>query len=280
MIIKKVINKFKSINKSFFLFIKTPRLSILIFQIRYIERYLKLDMFFLSPRRFLIYLIEIFMLKSSKSIKLQDYGNYKLKNNMIPNNPIIYSGGVGTNVSFDLEILKKKGGIIRLFDPTKQSIDYIKSLGKKKNFKFYPYALYFKNKKIKLYKDPSNRIKSSSINNFLEFNYKSFYYAQAYNLSYLMKKFKDKKIDILKLDIEGVAEDLILDLFKKKKYPAQIVSAFEIPLNYIKFIKFVYKFLKFIAVIKKNYYLYNLRYRSRGVEMEILAIKKRTKYDK
>ena len=89
-----------------------------------------------------------------------------------------------------------------------------------------------------------------------------------------MRKFKDKKIDILKLDIEGVAEDLILNLFKKKKYPSQIVSAFEIPLNYVKFIKFIFKFFGFIKIIKKNYYLYNLRYRSRGVEMEILAIKK------
>jgi len=161
-----------------------------------------------------------------------------------------------------------------LFDPTKQSIDYINSLNKKKNFKFYPYALYFKNKRVKLYQDPSNRIKSTSINNFLEFDYKSFYYAQAYNLPYLMRKFKDKKIDILKLDIEGVAEDLILNLFKKKKYPSQIVSAFEIPLNYVKFIKFIFKFFGFIKILKKNYYLYNLRYRSRGVEMEILAIKK------
>ena len=274
MIIKKIINRLQSLKKSFFLFIKTPRLSILIFQIRYIERYLKLDLFFLSPRRFLIYLIEIFMLTSSRTLKLHDYGNYKLKKNMIPNKPIVYSGGVGTNISFDLEILKKNGGIVRLFDPTKQSIDYIDSLNKKKNLKFYPYALYFKNKKVKLYKDPSNRIKSTSINNFLEFDCNSFYYAQAYNLPYLMKKFKDKKIDILKLDIEGVAEDLILGLFKKRKYPTQIVSAFEIPLNYVKFVKFIYKFLKFIAVIKKNYYLYNLRYRSRGVEMEILAVKK------
>ena len=88
MIIKKIINRLQSLKKSFFLFIKTPRLSILIFQIRYIERYLKLDLFFLSPRRFLIYLIEIFMLTSSRTLKLHDYGNYKLKKNMIPNKPI------------------------------------------------------------------------------------------------------------------------------------------------------------------------------------------------
>ena len=274
MIVKKIINRFISLIKKISLFIRTPRLTILIFQIRFIERYFKIDLFFLSPRRLIIYMIEFFLLKNSNSYKFQHYGNYQLKKNKIPKNPIVYSGGVGTNVSFDVEILKKHKGVVRLFDPTKSSINYINSLRKIENLKFYPYALYYKNKKVKLYKDPSNRIKSTSINNFLEFDSKSFYHAQAYNLPYLMKKFKDQKIDILKLDIEGVAEDLILDLFNNGKYPSQIVSAFEIPLNYIKFFKFLGKFFKLIKVINKKYNLYNLRYRSRGVEMEILAIKK------
>ena len=274
MIVKKIINRFISLIKKISLFIRTPRLTILIFQIRFIERYFKIDLFFLSPRRLIIYMIEFFLLKNSNSYKFQHYGNYQLKKNKIPKNPIVYSGGVGTNVSFDVEILKKHKGVVRLFDPTKSSINYINSLRKIKNFKFYPYALYYKNKKVKLYKDPSNRIKSNSINNFLEFDSRSFYYAQAYNLTFLMKKFKDKRIDILKLDIEGVAEELIIDLFNNGKYPSQIVSAFEIPLNYIKFFKFLGKFFKLIKVINKKYNLYNLRYRSRGVEMEILAIKK------
>ena len=186
MIVKKIINKFISLIKKISLFIRTPRLTILIFQIRFIERYLKIDLFFLSPRRLIIYMIEFFLLKNSNSNKFQHYGNYQLKKNMIPKNPIVYSGGVGTNISFDLEILKKHKGIVRLFDPTKSSINYINSLKKIKNFNFYPYALYYKNKKVKLYTDPSNRIKSTSINNFLEFDSKSFYYAQAHNLPFLM----------------------------------------------------------------------------------------------
>ena len=133
---QRLINILNRILKQIVLFCKTPRLTLLIFQIRIIERYFNIDLFFLSPRRFLIYLIEIFMLKSSRILKLQDYGNYKLKKNMIPDNPIVYSGGVGTNISFDLEILKKRGGIVRLFDPTKQSVDYINSLNKKKILSF------------------------------------------------------------------------------------------------------------------------------------------------
>ena len=140
--------------------------------------------------------------------------------------------------------------------------------------KFYPYALFHKNKRVKLFLDPTNRVKSASVTNFFSFDKKSFFMATAYNLSTLKKKFEDKSIDILKLDIEGAAEDLILDGFRKNIYPIQIVSAFEVPLNYIEFFKFIKKILFLIKILEKNYTVYNIRARSRGVEMEILAVKK------
>ena len=48
--IKKIRNKIFNINQKIFLFIKTPRLTFLIFQIRYVERYLKLDLFFFTKK--------------------------------------------------------------------------------------------------------------------------------------------------------------------------------------------------------------------------------------
>ena len=45
-------------------------------------------------------------------------------------------------------------------------------------------------------------------------------------------------------------------------------------MNYIEFIKFLKKIYSLIKILEKNYDLYNIRDRSRGVEMEVLAIKK------
>jgi len=257
-----------------YIFIKTPRLSLILFQVRYIERYTGIDTFFLSPRRTIIYFIERFILNHQDSILLQDYGNYKLVKNKISNNAIVYSGGVGTNITFDLAINKIHRAKVRLFDPTKNSIEYMKQFKARKNIYFYPYALYHKNKKVKLYYDSTNRVKSNSITNFFEFNKKNYYFAEARNIIFFLKKFKDKKIDILKLDIEGVAEDLLIQTLKKKIYPKQIIFALEVPLNYFKFFKFLIKFFKLLKFLNKNYDLYNIRNRARGVEMEILAVKK------
>jgi len=70
--------KIKKVFCKFLIFLKTPRFSFLLFQIRYIERFVGIDTFFLSPRRLLIYLIEYLNLRDHRSIKLNDYGNYKL----------------------------------------------------------------------------------------------------------------------------------------------------------------------------------------------------------
>ncbi len=266
--------KIKRIIAKIFIIILTPRYSFLLFQIRYIERFTGIDTFFLSPRRFLIYIIECITLNDLKRIKLHDYGNYKLLKNKIPKNPIVYSGGVGTNISFDLELLRIHGGKVRLFDPTPSSIKYMHKFKNNKKIKFYPTALYHKNERVKIYFDPTNRVKSNSISNFLNFNKKSFYKVNAKNILYFVKKNKDQKIDILKLDIEGVAEDLLIHTLKNNIKPKQIIFALEVPMNYLKFFYFIKKFLLIIKILKKDYNLYNIRNRSRGVESEILAILK------
>ena len=266
-------NIIRKILRGFYYLITSPRLTFLLFQVRFIERYFKIDFFFISPRRLLIFYIESRYLKSSYN-KFNIYGNYKLDKYKIPKRSIVYSGGVGRNIEFDLSFYKNHKSKIRLFDPTENSINFIKQTKLKKNIFFYPYALFYKNKKIKLYKDPTNRVKSASVTNFFSFSTKSFFFANGYNLPTLKAKFNDKKIDILKLDIEGAAENLILNAFKNKIYPTQIVSAFEVPLNYLEFYKFLKKIVKLIEVLKKKYDVYNIRDRSRGVEMEILAIKK------
>ena len=266
--------KIKRIIAKIFTIILTPRYSFLLFQIRYIERFTGIDTFFLSPRRLIVYLTEIFFLKKNNSIFLHDYGNYQLLKSKVPKKPIVYSGGVGTNISFDLALIKKNKAKVKLFDPSINSINFMKKILKNKNLLFYPVALFHKNTKVKLYYDETNRVKSNSINNFLEFNKKNFYKVDAKNLVSLMKKFGDKKIDILKLDIEGGAENLLIHTMKKKVYPSQIVFALEVPLNYVKFSKFLIKFFLLKKKLSKSYNLYNLRNRSRGVEMEILAVKK------
>ena len=275
----------KKLNKYYYLFIENlksdifkimfikPRYFFLLLRVNILEGIFG-DLYFLSPRCLIIKLFEDKNLKKKEKFNLKKIGNYFLDIKKInKKKAIIYSGGVGTNISFDKTLVKAINCKVRLFDPTPESISFMKNKTSKNLF-FYPYAIYQRNKKVKIYFDKYGLVKSNSITNFLEFDKKSYYYCEAYNIPFLKKKFKDKTIDILKLDIEGVAIEVIENCFKNNIFPQQILLALEVPMDYFKFIDFYKKLKKIIFKLSKKYELINLRNRSRGIELEILCIKK------
>jgi len=251
-----------------------PRYFFLLFKIRVIEKYIGIDPFFLSPRFLLIYFFEEKNLKNKNDYQLKELGNYFLDVDRIKKDtPLLYSGGVGANISFDKEFIKETNGYARLFDPTPSCSDFMKDKISE-NLKFYPYALYKDNTKTKIFYDRFNQVRSNSISNFLNFNESDFYYCDTYNIPTLIKKFNDDEIDVLKLDIEGVSIEVVENCFDNNIYPDQIIIAIEVPMNYQKFFKFYSQLKSFFKKLNKNYNLINLRNRSRGVEMEILCLKK------
>lgn len=273
---KKFLNFILNINyKGLFRLISIrPRYFFLLFKIRVIEKYLGIDPFFLSPRFLLIYFFEEKNLKKKNDYQLKELGNYFLDVDRIKKDtPLLYSGGVGANISFDEEFIKETNGYARLFDPTPSCFEFMKDKVSE-NLKFYPYALYKDNIKTKIFYDRYNQVRSNSISNFLNFNEKDFYYCDPYNIPTLIKKFNDDEIDVLKLDIEGVSIEVVENCFDNNIYPDQIIIAIEVPMNYQKFFKFYSQLKSFFKKLNKNYNLINLRNRSRGVEMEILCLKK------
>ena len=121
-----------------------PRYFFLLFKIRVIEKYTGVDPFFLSPRFLFIYFFEEKNLNKINHHSLKKLGNYYLDITRIKNDsPLLYSGGVGANISFDEEFIKVTNGTARLFDPTPACLEFMRDKGSK-NLKFYPYAFYIK----------------------------------------------------------------------------------------------------------------------------------------
>tara|TARA_A100000164_G_scaffold373704_2_gene405424 strand:- start:653 stop:1441 length:789 start_codon:yes stop_codon:yes gene_type:complete len=153
--------------------------------------------------------------------------NYYKKN--IGKNSIIYVFGVGDDISFELDFIAKNQSKIFAFDPTPYSIEWLKSQEVSDNFIFYPWAVSGKDKMISLYPrldrsgkksqdmwtiDESQSDGESSIEVF------------SYTLKTILKKLKHKKIDILKLDIEGAEYSTIDSMISNRIYPNQILVEF------------------------------------------------------
>jgi len=180
------------------------------------------------------------------------YGQKFLAPNLVGNSPILISGGVGEDISFDIEFLNKYGGEVFFFDPTDRAIKYIENLrqylGNEKSIgytvngvqpyesynllnistevlNFYPLALLDSAKRVKFYQPRDASHVSYSVqniqNSFSEIG--NFIEVDAIGPIELCHIVNSKKIDILKLDIEGSEYYFLSSLFANDIFPIQIL---------------------------------------------------------
>lgn len=183
--------------------------------------------FFLKKRKLIKKFTEKY-LEQLDDMNIENIGNYLLKKDLINPNSIVYSFGIGENIGFEKRISQKFGCKVFCFDPTSLAKNYMKVVEYDKNKIIYnEYGIYKKDGLVKFFLQDANNSKNSggSITNL--FGNNKFDLLQCYTLSSLMKKNNHNDIDILKLDIEGAAMDVIDNIIEDKIFPRQIVVEFE-----------------------------------------------------
>jgi|LauGreDrversion4_1035100.scaffolds.fasta_scaffold86852_2 FkbM family methyltransferase len=166
---------------------------------------------------------------------------------------VVISGGVGEDISFDVELANLYKCKIILVDPSSHAIGHIqeilKSLGQKAeqnysdssrqpissydlsiiskdDLQFRPLGLWSSTTKLDFYQPPdASRDASGSIGAIHSY-YKPTGIPEQINvitIKDLMSDFKLTFIDILKLDIEGAALEVIQRMFSDQIYPHQIL---------------------------------------------------------
>lgn len=129
-------------------------------------------------------------------------------------NGIVFSFGIGEDISFDRKLIELFDQIVVYgFDPTPKSCKWVEGNCKDlNNFKFFPYGLAIYNGVQDFYL-PSNprHVSGSLVRNIntgrkIQVGFK--------NIRSIMNETGIKKVDILKLDIEGSELDVIPDILK------------------------------------------------------------------
>ena len=167
---------------------------------------------------------------------------------------IIYSFGIGMDASFDLALIKRFGLAVHAFDPTPQSIAWVQKQSFPSNFILHKYGISNFDGKVSFY-PPNN---PNFISHSILYNKKSASGAISVNVKRLisiMEELDHKKIDILKMDIEGAEYEVIFDIKKSNIRPIQIVVEF-----HHRFPNLSTKMTKNAIIIlkKMGYYLYNI----------------------
>ena len=128
-------------------------------------------------------------------------------------NPVVFSFGVGEDISFDQKMIETYKAEVYAFDPTPKSISWVKNNVNNNRFHFYPYGISDKDGIEKFYLPQNPEYVSGSVAYRDELQ-KNAVDVQMKSMSTILKDMKISKIDILKMDIEGSEFKVIPDILK------------------------------------------------------------------
>ncbi len=154
------------------------------------------------------------------------HGGFFIIPELLNSNSVVYSFGIGEDISFDSEIINRHGCTVYGFDPTPKSIKWVESSKRPDKFIFLPYGISNKTGSATFYLPVNENHVSGSLaetkivstSRKVEVPMKSF--------GDIIKELKYEKIDVLKMDIEGAEYDVLPDILKNDISIQQILIEF------------------------------------------------------
>lgn len=184
------------------------------------------------------------------------YGGWILPEDIkLDENSIIYSGGVGEDISFDLQLNDKFKCNILLIDPTQKAITHFEEVNKyfKNNevftgniqkdyydnikdlnpdmekFCYENIGLWDKKDQLKFFfQNNPNCVSQSVISNMFGNEYTT---VNVDTIKGVMNKYNHSKIDLLKLDIEGAEIQVLEKMISDNIYPKYLCIEFDLKLK-------------------------------------------------
>lgn len=148
--------------------------------------------------------------------------DFAINLNTINKDSIIYSFGIGQDISFDLGVIQKTQATILAFDPTPRSKKWLETQDLPSKFKYFEIGL-APYDGIATFETPLEEshvsFKITNSSNTSENNIN----AQVRKLATLMKQNNHHQLDVLKIDIEGAEYDVIKNILEEKIEIKQIL---------------------------------------------------------
>lgn len=151
-----------------------------------------------------------------------DYGSHTVPAGTLHSTSIVYSFGIGTDVSFDAGVMEQFGCTIHGFDPTPKSIEWVKQQSLDDRFVFHPWGLDQCDGDM-VFQEPEDLrhvsfSRASSSQKGIALPVK--------RLKTIMKLLGHERLDLLKLDIEGFEYAALEDMLACAIRPQVIAVEF------------------------------------------------------
>jgi len=139
------------------------------------------------------------------------YGSHTACLDNLSKHSVIYSAGIGEDVSFDLEILERTGGVLHAFDPTPRSLEWLETQTLPERFHVHGYGLASFDGTA-MFNPPKNPEHISHTILDRPETSEGAFEVQLRRVETIAEELGHTVIDVLKLDIEGAEYDVLDDL--------------------------------------------------------------------
>jgi FkbM family methyltransferase len=161
--------------------------------------------------------------------EIRQYGGWLLSPEGLQNG-LVYSLGVGEDISFDLALIREFQATVHAFDPTPRSLEYLAKLNLPENFIFHPWAVTGSDCNVKLYPRIKRHGKSDDVMLTLvqdtEGEAEEAIKAPGLSFNSIMQRLAHEKIALLKMDIEGAEYEVIESILAAGHRPQQLLVEF------------------------------------------------------
>ncbi len=156
----------------------------------------------------------------NKKMKIErygsEYGGWEVILNSIHPDSIVYSIGIGNDISFDESLIESKGCKIYAYDPTPRVEEWINSKPRPLNFIFKSIGLGASDSFVDFYEPENPNHISHSLSPSSDKGFANSFKIPVQKLSTLMKGNNHTYIDIIKMDIEGFEYSVIENIISEK----------------------------------------------------------------
>lgn len=154
------------------------------------------------------------------------YGGFYLNPELMDEKTVVYSFGIGEDLSFDNEVIKNHNCDVFGFDPTPKSINWVKKQNLHGKFHFHEIGISNKSGIVDFYLPVNHEYVSGSVITQKNVDTRNKVPVCVKTIRDIMKELGHTHIDVLKMDIEGSEYDVIDDILNSGVPVTQMLIEF------------------------------------------------------
>ncbi len=153
-------------------------------------------------------------------------GGWHIPSELIAPDWLVYDFGVGDDISFDIALVEGHGCTIHAFDPTPESVEFMKDKSLP-GFQFHPVGVWDDDTTIKFWLPSNDQSISYSADNLRKSS--AFVECRVKTIRTLAAELGHEQIDFIKMDVKGAEQRVIPNMFADGFRPTLLCLEYDMP---------------------------------------------------